>query len=102
MSLSNELSKLHILHKEGGLTDQEFLLAKERLIQAESPAPNRTPVRLRRRRQGAVMFGVCVGLAEATRWPAAIWRGIFMALVFAGGLGLLLYITYCFAVPLED
>ncbi|WP_368855921.1 PspC domain-containing protein [Escherichia coli] len=57
---------------------------------------------MRRRRHGAAVFGVCVGFSEATGWPVAIWRGVFMALACAGGLGLLIYITFCFAVPLED
>ena len=108
MSLSNELAKLHILHREGGLTDAEFELAKQQVIAGNlSPLgrqPNHVPppTKLYRRRQGAVIFGVCAGLAQATKWPAAVWRGVFLALLFAGGLGVLLYITFCFAIPLED
>ncbi|MFX7858127.1 SHOCT domain-containing protein, partial [Acinetobacter baumannii] len=32
MSLSDELAKLHLLHQQGGLTDEEFRQAKQRLI----------------------------------------------------------------------
>ncbi len=48
MSISDELQKLHELHQKGGITVEEFEIAKERILQLHSPTakPTVTQVQL--------------------------------------------------------
>jgi len=46
---------------------------------------------LRRSATDRQVEGVCGGLGEYTPIPAWLWRGAFVGLIFAGGLGLVAY-----------
>jgi signal transduction histidine kinase/phage shock protein PspC (stress-responsive transcriptional regulator) len=62
--------------------------------------PNVTPP-LRRDRSNGVVAGVCAGMAKQVGIDPAVIRIMFVALVFAGGLGLVLYAVLSLLVPVE-
>ena len=105
MALSDELSKLAELRASGGLTEEEFKRAKERLLnteQAHSADPLATAVNsFRRSRTDRLFGGVCGGIARSTGMEAWVWRLLFAALFICAGAGLLLYILLWIFVPSE-
>jgi phage shock protein PspC (stress-responsive transcriptional regulator) len=105
MPLADELSKLSELHANGALTEEEFKLAKERLLNTE-PARSHDPLAsavntFRRSRTDRWFGGVCGGIARSTGMQAWIWRLLFAALFICAGAGLLLYILLWIFVPSE-
>jgi phage shock protein C len=105
MALADELGKLAQLHASGGLTDEEFARAKERLLNSEQTA-SRDPLAsavntLRRSRTDRWFGGVCGGVARLTGTDAWIWRLLFTALFICAGAGLLLYVLLWIFVPSE-
>src|SRR5205085_1713199 len=65
-----------------------------------SAQPSVTPP-LRRDRSNGVVAGVCAGMAKQTRIDPAVFRIVFVALVFAGGIGIILYALLWALVPVE-
>jgi phage shock protein C len=59
------------------------------------------PKRLMRSEKGRRIAGVCAGLGHYFGVDPTILRLIFIALVFAGGSGLILYVIMWIVVPLE-
>lgn len=56
-----------------------------------------------RKREGAMLAGVCAGLAERFEISVTVIRLAFvLATLFSGGTGLLLYIVFWIVMPLED
>lgn len=115
MSLADELQKLQALREQGALNDEEFALAKKRLLEAETaafsqpktqvppPLPNR-PSALRnfhRSRTDRWIGGVCGGLSAVTDIPAWSWRILFVLLALLHGLGIAVYVLLWIFVPLE-
>jgi phage shock protein C len=105
MSLGDELNKLAELRSSGSLTEEEFVRAKQRLLNSE-PAASSDPVvsavnSFRRSRNDRWFGGVCGGLARSTGTQAWIWRLIFTALFICAGAGLLLYVLLWLFVPSE-
>lgn len=68
---------------------------------APPPTTTEPPRRLFRSRQDRVIAGVCGGLASYFRIDPVIVRVAAVALVFAGGAGLLLYLAAVLLVPSE-
>ena len=105
MTLSDELSKLAELRQSGTLTEDEFVLAKERLLNAQGPAsgPPPTPAvnTFRRSRNDRWIAGVCGGIAHATGVESWVWRLFFTVLLLCGGAGLLVYFLLALFVPNE-
>ncbi len=125
MDMADQLQKLTALHQQGALTDEEFSLAKKKLIeemqfsQTESSANSNkaesfgndttgTPSRatsalhaLRRSLYDRWIGGVCGGLAMATDIPAWSWRLLFVLMTLLHGLGILIYILLWIFVPLQ-
>ena len=109
MSLPDELEQLKALHERGVLTDEEFSLAKKRLLEGEpiqsslgaNPRPASALSLLRRSRSDRWLGGVCGGVAELTGIPAWSWRILFVLTAFLHGLGLLMYILLWIFVPVE-
>ena len=105
MTLGDELSKLAELRSSGSLTEEEFMRAKERLLnseQARSSDPVVSAVNsFRRSRTDRWFGGVCGGMARSTGMEAWIWRLIFTALFVCAGAGLLLYLLLWLFVPSE-
>jgi phage shock protein C len=106
MSLSDELSRLHELHARGGLTDDEYLRAKARLIDGSGGSVSDTPAlaainALRRSRSDRWVAGVCGGLARATGVESWVWRLVLTVLALFGGTGVVLYLLLWIFVPAE-
>jgi phage shock protein C len=105
MTLGEELSKLAELRSSGSLTEEEFMRAKERLLNSER-ARSSDPVvsavnSFRRSRTDRWFGGVCGGMARSTGMEAWVWRLIFTALFICAGAGLLLYVLLWLFVPSE-
>ena len=111
MPLPDELERLNALHERGALTDEEFALAKKRLLEGAPeargraswtrPAPASTLGRLHRSLTHRWLGGVCGGLGELTGIPAWSWRILFVLTALLHGLGLLMYILLWIFVPIE-
>ena len=111
MALPDELERLNALHERGALTDEEFALAKKRLLEGTPQATKSTSTtgsqpssalsRLHRSLTGRWFGGVCGGLGELTGIPAWSWRILFVLTAFLHGLGLLMYILLWIFVPVE-
>jgi phage shock protein PspC (stress-responsive transcriptional regulator) len=105
MTLADDLGKLTELHANGGLTEEEFKRAKERLLgpgQTHSDDPVASAVNaFRRSRTDRWFGGVCGGIARSTGLEAWVWRLLFAALFICGGIGLLVYLLLWIFVPSE-
>jgi phage shock protein PspC (stress-responsive transcriptional regulator) len=104
MSLVDELVRLEEMRARGALSEDEFLRAKARLIDAPgTAAPTAGPAinRLRRSRSDKWVAGVCAGLGEISGVEAWVWRLMFVLLFMFGGAGLLAYLLLWIFVPLE-
>src|ERR1700733_11395289 len=105
MTLGDELSKLAELRSSGSLTEEEFMRAKERLLnseQAQSSEPVVSAVNsFRRSRSDRWFGGVCGGIARATGVEAWVWRLLFVLLFLCAGAGLLAYVLLWIFVPSE-
>jgi phage shock protein PspC (stress-responsive transcriptional regulator) len=104
MSLADEISKLSELRASGGLTDEEFQRAKQRLL-SESPGPGGPLASavntFRRSRTDRWLGGVCGGMARSTDVASWVWRLLFAVLFVFAGAGLLVYLLLWIFVPSE-
>lgn len=108
MTMADELQKLHLLHQQGGLTDEEFAAAKKRVLDGEPPGE---PLKYVRPQSSMKLFqrsltdrwigGVCGGLDDVTGIPAWSWRILFVLLALLHGVGIVLYILLWIFVPLR-
>ncbi len=96
MSLADELSKLAELRAKGGLTEEEFTRAKERVLSTEQPRSGdslaSTVNAFRRSRTDRWFGGVCGGLGRLTGAEAWVWRLLFTVLLICGGVGAVVYL----------
>jgi phage shock protein C len=105
MALADELSRLADLHASGGLTEEEFKRAKERVLNPEQTRSN-DPVAsvvnaFRRSHSDRWIGGVCGGIARSTGMEAWVWRLLFAVLFICAGAGLLVYVLLWIFVPSE-
>ena len=105
MALADELSKLAELRTNGGLTEEEFKRAKERLLGGE-PVRSNEPLSsavngFRRSRTDRWFGGVCGGIARSTGVEAWVWRLLFTVLAICAGAGVLVYLLLWIFVPSE-
>ena len=111
MGIAEDLEKLKTLRDQGGLSEDEFILAKRRVIDGE-PAPARAradvpPVppsalrEFRRSLRDKWIGGVCGGLDDITSIPAWSWRILFVLLALLHGVGIVVYVLLWIFVPLE-
>jgi phage shock protein C len=111
MNLADDLQKLHTLREQGGLTDEEFTLAKKRLLEGaaedtkpktERPGePASALNQLRRSITDRWIGGVCGGLAEITGIPSWSWRILFVLTALLHGIGVIMYVLLWIFVPLQ-
>ena len=103
MTLADELNKLAELRANGGLTEEEFVRAKERVLSTEQPRSSgpltSTVNAFRRSLTDRWLGGVCGGLARLTGAEAWIWRLLFTVLFICGGVGIVLYLLLWIFVP---
>ena len=107
MSDSEELARLGELHQRGVLSDDEFVRAKARVLQGAAPRSTSEPVvaainGLRRSRDDRWLGGVCGGLAQTTGLASWAMRLIFIALLFCGGAGAIVYLLLWLLVPINE
>jgi phage shock protein C len=111
MPLPDELEQLRALHERGALTDEEFALAKKRLLEAAPEPVTATATtrseptsvlnRLHRSLTDRWLGGVCGGLGEVSGIPAWSWRILFVLTALLHGLGLLVYILLWIFLPVQ-
>lgn len=106
MSIPDELNQLNELHQRGALSDDEFSLAKARVLgdaARGSAAPTAAAINaLRRSRNDRWLGGVCGGLAQMSGLAAWLWRLMFVLLVSCAGIGALVYLLLWILLPQED
>ncbi|MBL8517395.1 MAG: PspC domain-containing protein [Betaproteobacteria bacterium] len=112
MSMSDEIEKLHRLHGQGALTDEEFTLAKKRLIDSLTPDAQRAQPQPAKRENPMNEFklsntdrwigGVAGGLADLTQIPAWSWRVLFVLLALIQGVGIVIYLLLWIFVPRRE
>jgi phage shock protein C len=105
MALSDDLNKLAELRASGALTEEEFVNAKARLLNAQRAISDEPVVAavnaFRRSRSDRVLGGVCGGMARVTGVESWVWRLIFAVLFIFAGAGLLVYLLLWIFVPSE-
>lgn len=109
MALADELGKLSELRGSGGLTEEEFKRAKDRLLGDGPAIPGAIPGdplasalnTFRRSRADRWLGGVCGGIARSTGTQAWLWRLMFTVLFICAGFGLLVYLLLWVFVPVE-
>jgi phage shock protein C len=110
MTLSDELNKLSELRASGALSEEEFVSAKARLLNAQGPNASGSRVdepvvasvnAFRRSRSDRVLGGVCGGMARATGVESWVWRLLFAVMFIFAGMGLLAYVLLWIFVPSE-
>ena len=104
MSLADDLQKLQALRAQGALSEEEFTLAKKRLLDGEPLISTtvRAPSALREFRRSLTdrwIGGVCGGLGDITGVPSWTWRILFVLTAFLHGLGIIMYILLWIFVP---
>lgn len=111
MNLPDDLQKLYNLREQGALTEEEFALAKKRLLEgvAEESHPKtdkpREPAaslnQFRRSLTDRWIGGVCGGLGQMTGIPSWSWRILFVLTALLHGIGVIMYILLWIFVPLQ-
>ena len=108
MSLADDLQKLQKLREQGALSEEEFTLAKKRLLDGEPLGSTQTilpaPSALREFRRSLGdrwIGGVCGGLGDITGVPSWTWRILFVLTAFLHGLGIVMYILLWIFVPAQ-
>jgi phage shock protein PspC (stress-responsive transcriptional regulator) len=111
MALPDDLQKLYDLRAKGALTEEEFALAKKRLLEvsaddvnAKSRKPNEPASALNQFRRSIGdrwIGGVCGGLGEMTGIPSWSWRILFVLTAFLSGVGLVMYVLLWIFVPAQ-
>ena len=111
MNLADDLQKLHTLREQGALTEEEYIVAKKRLLDAAAepvapPKPKAPDVesplrRFKRSDTDRWVGGVAGGLAEVTGIPSWTWRILFVLTTPLHGIGLIMYVLLWIFVPLQ-
>ena len=117
MSLADQLAKLQTLRAQGALSEEEFTLAKKRVIEGvetETDTPRENTAapssaaapsalhQLRRSTRDRWIGGVCGGLGDMTNIPTWSWRILFILALLLHGMGLVLYVLLWIFVPLRS
>jgi phage shock protein PspC (stress-responsive transcriptional regulator) len=114
MDLADQLQKLQALKEQGALSEEEFTLAKRRVLDGMPPVsgadrnavPPPTPSgstlhQLKRSITDRWIGGVCGGLAAMTNMPSWAWRVLFILTALLHGIGILVYLVLWIFVPLQ-
>lgn len=111
MNLADDLQKLHALREQGALTEEEFTLAKKRLLEGaaddakpktEKPRESASALnQFRRSNSDRWIGGVCGGLSEITGIPSWSWRILFVLAALLHGIGVVMYVLLWIFVPLQ-
>lgn len=109
MDMADQLQKLQALHEQGVLTDDEFVLAKKRVLdgsasQASNGKAQSSSIlnQFRLSTSDKLLGGICGGLATMTDVPAWSWRILFILTAFLHGIGVLIYLLLWMFVPVQS
>lgn len=109
MDLADQLQKLQSLREQGVLTEEEFTLAKKRVLDGaaaqNSPANAQSNSFLNQFRLSTTdkwIGGICGGLATLTNVPAWSWRILFLMTALLHGIGVLVYVLLWIFVPVQS
>ncbi len=113
MDLAEQLQKLQALREQGVLSEEEFALAKKRVLEADgsapagsasvpASAPQSSLHQLRRSSRDRWIGGVCGGLGVMSGIPSWAWRILFVLALCLHGIGFLIYILLWIFVPLQS
>lgn len=115
MDLADQLQKLQTLREQGVLTEDEFIIAKKRVLDgsasqssaetAPSSPPSQSASILHQFRLSMTdkwIGGVCGGLARLSNIPSWSWRILFLLAVLLHGIGVLVYILLWIFVPIQS
>lgn len=103
MGIADELEKLQSLRARGAISEDEFVRAKEQLLNEH--ASTHTGIKatllhqLSRSRTDRFIGGVCGGLGQHTDLPSWAWRVIFCLTSLYFGAGLLIYVLLWIFLP---
>jgi phage shock protein C len=112
MDMADQLQKLQTLRDQGTLTEEEFTLAKKRVIDGSASPDSAARASANTPSSSALnqftlsatdkwIGGVCGGLAAQTNVPSWSWRILFLLTTLLHGLGLLVYILLWIFVPVQ-
>ena len=108
MDLADQLQKLHTLREQGVLTEDEFILAKKRVLDGTASQTTYEPTQsnsllnqFRLSTTDKWIGGICGGLATLTSVPAWTWRILFLLTALLHGIGVLVYILLWIFVPVQ-
>jgi len=104
VSIAAELERLQSLRDRGVISEEEFVRAKSRVLDAEPrPGDARSFLQhLQRSRTDCYLGGVCGGLGRHTDLPSWAWRVIFCLTTLYFGAGLLIYVLLWLFLPRES
>ncbi len=108
MDLVDQLQKLQTLREQGVLTEDEFVLAKKRVLDGTASQTTNEPAQsnsvlnqFRLSTTDKWIGGICGGLATLTSVPAWTWRILFLLTALLHGMGVLVYILLWIFVPVQ-
>jgi phage shock protein C len=104
MGIAEELEKLQVLRDRGTISEEEFVRAKQQVLDeatARTGSHNSLLYQLARSRTDRVVGGVCGGLGKQTDLPAWAWRVIFCLTALYVGAGLVIYLLLWIFLPEE-
>jgi len=82
------------------VTDEKIIDAE--IIEEEEFDNEQAPgQKIWRSRSDSIIAGVCGGLASYLKWYVSLIRQAFVAMSFAGGIGIVLYLIFWLMFPLE-
>ena len=108
MDMADQIQKLQALREQGVLTEEEFVLAKKRVLDGtstqEPPKQMQSPSALNDYRLSTTdkwIGGICGGLAVQSGIPSWSWRILFVLTALLHGFGVLVYILLWIFVPVQ-
>ena len=108
MDMADQIQKLQALREQGVLTEEEFVLAKKRVLDGtstqEPPKQLQSPSALNDYRLSTTdkwIGGICGGLAVQSGIPSWSWRILFVLTALLHGFGVLVYILLWIFVPVQ-
>jgi len=106
--MADQFQKLQALREQGVLTEEEFVLAKKRVLDGaftkETPGQTQSPSALSDFRLSSSdkwIGGICGGLAVQSGIPSWAWRIFFILTALLHGFGVLVYILLWIFVPVQ-
>lgn len=108
MDMADQIQKLQALREQGVLTEEEFVLAKKRVLDGtstqEPPKQMQSPSALNDYRLSTTdkwIGGICGGLAVQSGIPSWSWRILFVLTALLHGIGVLVYVLLWIFVPVQ-